>query len=167
MDGQAYEDPWGNMLALTPQSQTLIADFFKPEKQYTNNLSVEGGNEKVNYRLSYANTYVDGYVPTNTINKNNFNLRTQASITDKFKLDAKLNYIMQDATNRPTLSDASDNPAYLLISQPRSIPMDIMSEYKWTADDVAKQLGYSGPVRRTGKNLCHKQFYSQPFLDHQ
>uniref|UniRef100_UPI003D7FBF96 SusC/RagA family TonB-linked outer membrane protein n=1 Tax=Pedobacter sp. TaxID=1411316 RepID=UPI003D7FBF96 len=162
MEGQAYEDPWGNMLALTPQSDTYSA-FFQTEKQYTNNLSVEGGNEKVNYRLSYANTYVDGYVPTNTLNKNNLNLRTQASITDKFKLDAKLNYIMQDATNRPTLSDASDNPAYLLISQPRSIPMSVLSQYKWTAADISKQLGYSNPVVGLEKTYATNSSTANPF----
>ena len=162
MEGQPYEDPWGNLLSLTPQSDTY-SGFFQTEKQYTNNLSVEGGNEKVNYRLSYANTYVDGYIPTNTLKKNNFNLRTQASITDKFKLDAKLNYIAQDATNRPTLSDASDNPAYLLISQPRSIPMSIMSEYKWTAADVAKQLGYSGPYAGLEKTYATNSSTANPF----
>lgn len=162
MEGQTYEDQWGNILSLTPQPDTYTA-FFQTEKQYTNNLSVEGGNEKVNYRLSYANTYIDGYVPTNVINRNNFNLRTQAKITDKFSLDAKLNYIMQDGTNRPTLSDASDNPAYLLISQPRSIPMDIMAQYKWTANDVAKQLGYSNVFAGLEKTYATNSSTANPY----
>jgi TonB-linked SusC/RagA family outer membrane protein len=162
MEGQDYEDQWGNLLTLTPQSNTYSA-FFQTEKQYTNNLSVEGGNEKVNYRLSYANTYIDGYIPTNVINRNNFNLRTQAKITDKFNLDAKLNYIMQDGTNRPTLSDASDNPAYLLISQPRSIPMDIMSQYKWTANDVAKQLGFTNVFAGLEKTYATNSSTANPY----
>ncbi|SMC57723.1 SusC/RagA family TonB-linked outer membrane protein [Pedobacter nyackensis] len=162
MEGQSYEDQWGNLLTLTPQPDTYSA-FFQTEKQYVNNISVEGGNEKVNYRLSYANTYIDGYVPTNVINRNNFNLRTQAKITDKFNLDAKLNYIMQDGTNRPTLSDASDNPAYLLISQPRSIPMDIMSQYKWTANDVAKQLGYTNVFAGLEKTYATNSSTANPY----
>ncbi|MDR6785404.1 TonB-linked SusC/RagA family outer membrane protein [Pedobacter africanus] len=162
MEGQAYEDQWGNLLSLTPQPDTYTA-FFQTEKQFTNNISVEGGNEKVNYRFSYANTYIDGYVPTNVINRNNFNLRTQAKITDKFNLDAKLNYIMQDGTNRPTLSDASDNPAYLLISQPRSIPMDIIEQYKWTANDVAKQLGYTNIFAGLEKTYATNSSTANPY----
>ena len=162
MEGQTYEDPWGNVLSFTPQPDTY-SSFFQTEKQYVNTLSVDGGNEKVNYRFSYNNTYVDGYVPTNTINRHNFNLRTQAAITDKFHLDAKLNYIMQDAANRPTLSDASDNPAYLLISQPRSIPMDILSQYKWTAADVSRQLGYSNPVVGLEKTYATNSSTANPF----
>jgi TonB-linked SusC/RagA family outer membrane protein len=162
MDGQTYEDQWGNVLPFTPQPDTYTG-FFQSEKNYVNTLSVEGGNEKVSYRLSYNNTYVDGYVPTNTINRHNFNLRTQAAITDKFHLDAKLNYIMQDAVNRPTLSDASDNPAYLLISQPRSTPMSILGQYKWTAADVARQLGYSNPVVGLEKTYATNSSTANPF----
>jgi TonB-linked SusC/RagA family outer membrane protein len=162
MDGQTYEDQWGNVLSFTPQADTYTG-FFQTEQQLTNNLSVEGGNEKVNYRLSYNNTYVDGYVPTNTLRRNSINLRTQAAITDKFHLDAKLNYILQDATNRPTLSDASDNPAYLLISQPRSIPMDVLGQYAWTASDVSRQLGYSNPVVGLEKTYATNSSTANPF----
>lgn len=162
MEGQTYEDQWGNVLSLLPQPNTY-SSFFQSEKQYANTLSVDGGNEKMNYRLSYANTYVDGYVPTNTLSRNNFNLRTQAAITDKFHMDAKVNYIFQDAKNRPTLSDAADNPAYLLISQPRSIPMEIMSQYKWTAEDVAKQLGYSGVYPGLEKTYATNSSTANPF----
>lgn len=162
MEGQTYEDQWGNILTLQAQPDTYSA-FFQPEKQYANTLSLDGGSEKVNYRLSYANSYVDGYVPTNTLNRNNFNLRTQAAITDKFNVDAKVNYIFQDAKNRPTLSDASDNPAYLLISQPRSIPMDILSQYKWTADDVSKQLGFSGVYPGLEKTYATNSSTANPY----
>ncbi len=162
MEGQLYEDPWGNVSNFTPQTDTF-SGFFQTEKQYTNNISVEGGNEKVNYRLSYGNSYVDGYVPTNTLNKNNFNLRTQAAITDKLSVDAKLNYIFQDATNRPTLSDASDNPAYVFISQPRSIPTSVMEQYKWTAADVSKQLGYSSPYVGLEKTYATNSSTANPF----
>ncbi|GAB3689264.1 SusC/RagA family TonB-linked outer membrane protein [Spirosoma flavus] len=141
MDGQQYEDQWGNVLNLTPQPNTF-QKFFNTEKQMVNNLSVEGGNESVNYRLAYSNTKIDGYVPTNTLTRNNISLRTVAKVTSKLEADVKVNYIAQVGVNRPTVSDAADNPAYIFISQPRSIPMDILANSAWTAEDVAKQLGY-------------------------
>lgn len=141
MDGSQYEDQWGNLLSLTPQSNTFQT-FFNKETQLANNLSMEGGNENVNYRLSFNNTKIDGYVPGNTLNRNNISFRTIAKVTPKLELDVKANYIGQKGTNRPTVSDAADNPAYLLISQPRSIPMNILEQSAWTASDVSKQLGY-------------------------
>lgn len=141
MDGQAYEDQWGNLLNLTPQPNTF-QKFFNTEKQVVNNLSLEGGNETVNYRLAYSNTNINGYVPTNTLNRNNITLRTLAKVTPKLEADIKVNYIAQAGVNRPTVSDAADNPAYVFISQPRSMPMDVLANYAWTADDITKQLGY-------------------------
>src|SRR5690606_26943718 len=162
MEGQSYEDQYGNLLNLTPQPDTYES-FFQTERQFVNNLSVDGGNDRLNYRFSYANTHVDGYVPTNTLNRNNFNLRTQAKITDKLHIDAKASYILQNAENRPTLSDAADNPAYLLISQPRSLGNDIMSHYKWTAEDVARQLGFSNVFEGLEKTYATNSSTANPY----
>lgn len=141
MEGQQYEDQWGNVLSLTPQPKTFQT-FFNKERQMANNISLEGGNDNVNYRLSFGNTKIDGYTPGNTLNRNNISLRTMAKLTPKLDLDVKANYIGQRGNNRPTVSDAADNPAYLWISQPRSIPMSILENSTWTAEDVSKQLGY-------------------------
>lgn len=162
MEGQEYEDQWGNVLRLTPQPNTY-KEFFNTEKQFINNISVDGGNEKINYRFSYSNTHVNGYVPTNTLDRNTFNLRTQASITPKLQLDAKINYIAQKGKNRPTLSDASDNPAYLFISQPRSMPMHTLADYTWTTEDVAKQFGYSGVFAGLEKTYATNSSTANPY----
>ncbi|MGF6849311.1 TonB-linked SusC/RagA family outer membrane protein [Chitinophaga sp. W3I9] len=162
MEGQEYEDQWGNILKLTPQPNTY-KDFFDQEKQFVNNVAADGGNDKVNYRFSYSNTHVNGYVPTNTLDRNTFTLRTQASITPKLQLDAKLNYISQKGKNRPTLSDASDNPAYLFISQPRSMPLSILADYTWTAQDVARQFGYSGVTPGLEKTYATNSSTANPY----
>ncbi|RFS19396.1 SusC/RagA family TonB-linked outer membrane protein [Chitinophaga silvatica] len=162
MEGQTYEDQWGNILQLTPQPNTY-KDFFNNEKQRVNNVSADGGNDKLNYRFSYSNTHVDGYVPTNKLDRNTFTLRTQANITSKFQLDAKINYVSQKGKNRPTLSDASDNPAYLFISQPRSMPLSILANDTWTAEDIAKQLGFSGITPGTEKTYATNSSTANPY----
>ncbi len=162
MEGQTYEDAYGNVLQLTPKPDTYES-FFQTEKQWVNNLSVDGGNEKINYRFSYGNTDVKGYIPTNTLKRNNFSLRTQAKITDQLHMDAKVNYIAQNGNNRPTLSDAADNPAYLFISQPRSLGNDIMSQYKWTAQEISKQLGFSGITEGVEKTYATNSSTANPF----
>lgn len=141
MQGQLYEDQWGNVLNFTPQPNTFQA-YFNKEHSLINNLSMDGGNETVTYRLSLGNTNINGYTPKNTLKRNNINLSMIAKLTSKLELDIKANYIDQKGRNRPTVSDASDNPAYIFISQPRSMPMSILENAAWTAPDVAKQLGY-------------------------
>ncbi len=162
MEGQTYEDAYGNILQLTPKPDTY-SSFFQTEKQFVNNLSIDGGTDKVNYRFSFANTDVKGYIPTNTLKRNNFGLRTQAKITDKFHIDIKANYIAQKGQNRPTLADAADNPAYLFISQPRSLGNDIMAQYKWTAQEISRQLGFSGLTEGLEKTYATNSSTANPF----
>ena len=142
MTGQNYEDQWGTVGKFNPQPNTF-GEFFQPERQANNSINLDGGNEKVNYYFSYSNFMSKGYVPTNELGRNSFSARTVAKITPKLTVDVKLNYVAQNGTNRPTLSDASDNPAYLFISQPRSIPMSSFANYAWTQPDINGQLGYS------------------------
>lgn len=162
MQGQQYEDMYGNVLSFSPQPDTY-GTFFQTEKQWVNNLSVDGGNDRVNYRFSFANTNVDGYIPTNTLNRNNFGLRSQGKITEKLHIDVKANYIMQQANNRPTVSDAADNPAYLFISQPRSLSNNIASSYKWTEEEVKRQLGFSGIFPGLEKTYATNSSTANPF----
>ncbi len=140
-DGRLHEDQFGNELTYEAQPNTY-QDFFEKEINWTNTLSLTGGNEKVNYYISFSNTSVDGYVPTNKINRNNFTIRTTADITSKLQVDVKMNYIVTEGTNRPTLSDGVDNPAYLLISQPRSMYASSLQEFTWTEEQLEKALGY-------------------------
>ena len=163
MQGQQYEDQWGNVLNFTPQPKTF-QEYFNKERALVNNISIDGGNESVTYRLSYANTDINGYTPNNTLKRNNINLSMVAKITSKLELDVKANYIDQKGQNRPTVSDASDNPAYIFISQPRSIPMSILANSAWTANDVARQVGYgSVPFVGLEKTYATNSSTANPF----
>lgn len=142
MTGQDYEDQWGTIGKFNPQPNTF-QEFFNNELQSSNSINLDGGSDNVNYYFSYSNFMSKGYVPTNNIGRNSFSARTVAKIHPKLTMDVKLNYVSQTGQNRPTLSDAADNPAYLFISQPRSIPMSSFANYSWTQPDINGQLGYS------------------------
>lgn len=145
MDGRVYEDLWGDTRNFTPQANTY--DFFNTEKTFTNNLSIDGGNEKMNYRLSASNLHNDGYVPSNTMDRNTFNLKLGADLTSKMKLEVMANYTNQNRKNVPLLSDGDVNPAYLFISMPRSISLESMAgadgKGSWTTEQIARQVGFS------------------------
>ena len=139
-DGRTYEDQFGNVLPYVAQPNTY-KDYFETETTQINSISLNGGSENVNYYFSFSNFKVDGYVPTNTIERNNLNLRVNAEITPKLHIDAKVNYIVQSVENRPELSDGPASPAYLLISQPRSMPAATLADYIWSEEQVARALG--------------------------
>ncbi|MDR1919767.1 MAG: SusC/RagA family TonB-linked outer membrane protein [Tannerellaceae bacterium] len=148
MDGQRYEDAYGNILDFVTQADTY--DFYNTEMNYVNNLSFDGSTDKLKYRFSVSNTYNDGYYPTNTLNRNSFNLKLTADITKKLQLEVMGDYINQKVENRPKLADAPTNAAYLLISMPRSMPLETLKSYEWTQEEIDRQLGFSSSSLEPG-----------------
>ncbi|UMB61944.1 SusC/RagA family TonB-linked outer membrane protein [Lutibacter sp. A80] len=77
-----------------------VKDFFDTGSSIVNTLAISNSNENSSLRFSYSNTSMDAIVPNSTVDRNNFNLRGFSKITDKFTLDAKVTYFLQDAKNR-------------------------------------------------------------------
>ncbi|MCW3080891.1 SusC/RagA family TonB-linked outer membrane protein [Segetibacter sp.] len=95
----AINDSWGPKI--TTGSDTHLKDFFVTGTDLINSLSVTNGNEVSQFYLSYANTSSKGIVPQNTYYRHNINLRGSTRVFDKVTIDASINYINQNAKNRP------------------------------------------------------------------
>ncbi len=153
MEGQQYRDQFGHVGTFDPQPNTY--DFFDPDKTFTNNLSIDGGTGKTNYRFSASNTHNSGFVPSNTMDRNTFNLKVNSELTPKLHFEAMANYINQKVVNRPRLSDAADNPAYLFISMPRSMSLESLQSYAWTQEEIDNQLGFSASSLAVGREKTY------------
>lgn len=92
-------DSWGPKI--TTGSDRHLKDFFVTGTDIINSLSVTNGNEVSQFYLSYANTSSKGIVPENTYYRHNINLRGTTRVFDKVTIDASINYINQNAKNRP------------------------------------------------------------------
>jgi TonB-linked SusC/RagA family outer membrane protein len=80
-----------------------VKDFFDTGMTFINSISVNGGTDKSTTSLTYANTRVDGVMPTNEFKKNNIALRQSIKMfDDKITVDASLSYAEQKIINKPT-----------------------------------------------------------------
>ncbi len=80
-----------------------MEDFYNTGGTYINSISVNGGTDKMTTSLTYANTKVDGVLPTNEFKKNNIALRQSVKMfDDKVTVDASLSYAEQKIINKPT-----------------------------------------------------------------
>ncbi len=95
----ASDKSWG----AAKQSPDHVKGFYNTGVTMINSIAVNGGNEKMSTSLTYANTNVDGIIPTNEFKKNNIALRQSAKLfDDKITIDASLSYAEQKITNKPT-----------------------------------------------------------------
>lgn len=100
---QLSQKSWGEKVSDNDsQGKDRIKDFFRTGSTYINSLTINGGTEKVQSFLSYANTTALGMMPTNDFQRHNMTARESFKLfQDRLTIDASLSYITQKATNRP------------------------------------------------------------------
>ncbi|MDR2272673.1 MAG: SusC/RagA family TonB-linked outer membrane protein [Sphingobacterium sp.] len=80
-----------------------VGEFFRTGSNFTNSLTLSGGNEKNQTYFSYANTLAKGILPENDLMRHNFNLKESATFfDDKLTVEGSANYITQKLDNAPT-----------------------------------------------------------------
>lgn len=124
--------------AFTPQPNNAT-DFFKTGYSLSKNLTASMGNDKTQGYFSYTNTEAKGIVVGNDLNRHNFNLRLTSALTDKFKLDAKVNYITQKIENAVGAGEGSIGEA--LYTMPRNMPYSQYKDFEYVDD--AGQIRYN------------------------
>jgi TonB-linked SusC/RagA family outer membrane protein len=107
-----------------------IRNFYQTGRTLTNTVALTGGNSTANFRLSASSLDNVGIVPNTSFQRLTFTFRGQATLGERVTVDAKANYIREFAPNRPSLSDAADNPARSLNSIPRSIDINWLRDYR-------------------------------------
>ncbi|MGA0559504.1 SusC/RagA family TonB-linked outer membrane protein [Larkinella sp. VNQ87] len=68
-------------------------DAYQTGKQYQNNLSFSGGNEKITFLSSIGHLRHEGVIPFTNFNKLSVRLNTNVKFSDKFTTNANLNFI--------------------------------------------------------------------------
>lgn len=102
MDGTQRMYWNGTTRAYSPQPDN-VKNFFETGNTYIHTLALDGGNNVSSFRFSYTNTSADAIIPGTELSRHNFNLRATTNLTDKFNVDTRVTYFVQDGTNRPTM----------------------------------------------------------------
>lgn len=94
---------WGEKIADNDKkAMDNVNDFYRTGSTYINSVTINGGTEKIQSFLSYANTTALGIMPTNDFQRHNMSMRETFNLfNNRLTVDASLSYITQKATNRP------------------------------------------------------------------
>ena len=137
-DQSTYE-----MLPWVPQSDN-IENFFETGVTTNNNVSITGGNETSNFRLSYSNLHSQGILPNTDLRRNGVNLDLGHHMLDnKLHINTNLNYINSGSNNRPNNSYGTENIMYLWVWFGRHIPMETLTDYWQPGLEGIQQFNYN------------------------
>lgn len=78
-----------------------IKDFVQTGITSTNGISIANNNDKITYRLSYANMSSRGIVPSSDLFKNTLAISTVARLNKKLTVSTNLDFSRSNSNNRP------------------------------------------------------------------
>ncbi|MGF7073372.1 SusC/RagA family TonB-linked outer membrane protein [Mucilaginibacter sp. 3215] len=87
-----------------------LQNFYRTGNTYTNTVAFDGGNETGAFRLSVSDMNAGSIVPNSKLDRKTFNLNANQNVTDKLNIGIVANYLVENSTNRPSLSDGPGNP---------------------------------------------------------
>ncbi|UKJ07697.1 SusC/RagA family TonB-linked outer membrane protein [Solitalea lacus] len=98
-----------------------MKDFYRTGGTFINTLAFSGGTETAAFRFSASNTDNKAVIPNSDLNRWSFNLNSNAKLSKKLSAAAIVNYIVEEANNRPALSDSPGNSNFGIAFLPTSL----------------------------------------------
>ncbi len=132
VNGQPLVNWTGRPTPYSPQPDN-IRDFFRTGQTFTNSLAFSGGDDRTQARLSLLHLRRENIVPNSNLERVSVNLNVRSQLSKRLLVEGKVNYIRQDAFNRPNLTLNPDNPMKSLIEMPRSIVLDDLRDFQTPA----------------------------------
>ncbi len=119
---------WGPTIAsLGLKSRDNAKEFFQMGTTYTNNISVDGGNDNTMYRFSYSNVNDKGVVPNTYLKRNTIRLTADHKVTDKLTVGTNISYA---STNTQAPQNGS-NLSGVMLGLMRTPASYDLSDYKY------------------------------------
>lgn len=127
-----------------------VKDFFEVGHTVSTNVSMTGGNEKSNFRLSFTNMDQLGMVPNTDYSKKTLSFNASTNPVDKLTFSAAGSYIGAQSDNQPGYGYNANN---------------VMQQFTWTGRQVdykllkAKQRNADGSIFNWNHN-----YHNNPYM---
>ncbi|WP_303318821.1 SusC/RagA family TonB-linked outer membrane protein [Flavivirga abyssicola] len=106
-----------------------LNDFFETGTNLNNTITISGADEKSDFLFSYGNSDNKGIVPNTNLKGNSFRLNAGYNLTDKWKINAKANYITRKSDNLTVAGYGSQGIMYTLLWNYINIDLKDLKNY--------------------------------------
>jgi TonB-linked SusC/RagA family outer membrane protein len=107
-------DAWDTENYLVPKPWVYpkndFESFFETGVTLTNSVSINGSNELGDFRLSYTNMDVDGYMPGSSMQRNSVSFNGSSKLTKYLEGFTSFNYVKTASKGRPETGYGDKNP---------------------------------------------------------
>ncbi len=121
-DGQ-YPEPWESK----PDN---LKDFLETGVTNSTNVSLTGGDDKGNFRLSLGNLAQTGMMYNTDLTRRNLGMNAGYNMSDKLRAEFNVNYMNQHSDNRPVTGYNGQNPIQQFIWSGRNVDYAALKDYE-------------------------------------
>lgn len=136
MEGQKV-DTWsirpedaGMQYNFSPQPNN-IKDAYQMGYNTASNIVASMGSDKMQGMFTFTRTDAEGITMGNKLGRNNLTVRLSSQLSNKLKLDAKIDYMQQDIDNPLVLDISNFNPNKQIYMMPRNIRTEDAKNYTY------------------------------------
>jgi TonB-linked SusC/RagA family outer membrane protein len=152
------QDPQFGELTPFDAQPNNIQNFFESGYRSSQGITVAGGAENSNYRLSFNDTRVSGVVPNTRLRRNNLGLSAGIDVSDQWRFTTNLNYATNDA-KRPYQGSQGGSRYFRQWFQ-RNVEMSELKDYKYD-DGTIKHWNLFG---YGGSSTPYAGYWSNPYF---
>lgn len=117
-----------------------IENFYRSGSTWSNTLALNKTFDGGAIRFSANDVNNRSVVPNSGLNRQSFNLVGTFEPVKRLTIDARANYILEQAKNRPMVSDGAGNANYNVVFLPTSINVNNLKPWK---TDTGKEIQYN------------------------
>ncbi|MDX1602728.1 MAG: SusC/RagA family TonB-linked outer membrane protein [Salinimicrobium sediminis] len=157
------QDPtYGQLTPFVPHPDN-IKDYYETGYTFNNTVSVAGGGEKTNFRISLNDTKIDGVEPNTHLDRNNLTIHADADVVERVNVSTNVTYARNDAQRPGQGSEVGAN--YLVQWFQRNVDMNRLRDYQYD-DGTFLHWNLRRPSSETGEITNFDPLYwNNPFFN--
>lgn len=132
-----------------------LKNFYRTGGTFTNTLSFNKSFTGGALRFSASNLTNNSVIPNSGLDRQTFNLSGTFNPVKNMVIDARANYILEQAKNRPFLSDGPGNANFNVMFLPTSVNVNVL---KATSNADGSEYGYSANTFATNPWFAAEKF---------
>jgi TonB-linked SusC/RagA family outer membrane protein len=164
---QSGQSSWGakldgsNVIQFDGVSRPYIAqrnnikNFYRTGGTATNTVAFNKSFDGGSIRFSASDLTNHAITPNSGLNRQTFNLTANYNINKNLSIDVRNNYILEQAHNRPFLSDGPGNSNFNVMLLPTSVDVNVL---KKATNPDGSEYGYSGNTYATNPWFAAEKF---------
>jgi len=161
LDGQPVAQFDGVARPYVAQKDNL-SRFYRTGGTFTNTVAFNRLFEGGAIRFAASDLTNRSIVPNSGVNRQSFNLAVNFSPYKRLTVDARANYILEQAKNRPFLSDGPGNSNFNVMFLPTSVDVNTL---KKAVNPDGSEFGYSNNVYATNPWFAAEKFINNTDRD--